>query len=310
MDTQSLFFLCGVFLTFSSFAGLIVWWLFTDRMRRRIADIQGLAKITASSIEGPWLDRAVRLSRPLAKLSLPPENWETSPIRLHFIHAGWRGKSTPHLFFGSKTVLAMMFPVLFFAVSDSSLSLVSTEQLLSVLILSSGMGYFLPNLVLLQRVSQRKREIFDNFPDALDLLTICIEAGLGLDSAIKKVADEIHIKSKVLFQEFHLVLMELRTGFSKEKALRNLAARTGVDEVEFFVATLIQSDRFGTAITESLRIHSDNLRTKRRQKAEEAAEKISLKLLFPLIFMIFPTLMLVLAGPAMLQIYRYLLPSL
>jgi tight adherence protein C len=194
--------------------------------------------------------------------------------------------------------------------SDSSLFLTGVETVLSILILSSATGYFVPTIYLWYKTKQRKREIFENFPDALDLLTICVEAGLGLDAALKKVADEIHIKSLLLFQELHLVLMELRTGYSKEQALRNLAERTGVDEVEYFVTTLIQSDRFGTSMTESLRIHSENLRVKRKQKAEEAAEKISLKLLFPLIFLIFPTLMLILAGPAMLQIYRLLLPSL
>jgi tight adherence protein C len=310
MDTETLLFICGVFLAVASCVGMLVWWLFTDRVRRRIADIQVLAKSSAWGIDSPWLERAVSFSRPLAKLSLPPENWETSPVRGHLMHAGWRGKSTPQLFYGAKTILAMLFPVVCFAASDSSTFFDSTETVLAGLVLSSGIGFFLPNLILLQRVAQRKREIFENFPDALDLLTICIEAGLGLDSALKKVADEIHIKSKVLFQELHLVLMELRTGYSREQALRNLATRTGVDEIEFFVAMLVQADRFGTSITDSIRIHSDNLRTKRKQKAEESAQKISLKLLFPLIFLIFPTLMLILAGPAILQIYRFLLPSL
>ena len=223
MDAHTLLFICGVFLLVASCAGLLVWWLFTDRIRRRIADIQVLAKSGTWGIDSPWLERAVSLSRPLAKLSLPPENWETSPVRRHLIHAGWRSKSAPQLFYGTKTILAMLFPVFFFAFSDSSMFFESTETVLSALVLSSGAGYFLPNLILLLRLAHRQREIFKNFPDALDLLTICVEAGLGLDSALKKVADEIHIKSKVLFQELHLVLMELRTGYSREQALRNLA---------------------------------------------------------------------------------------
>ena len=148
-----------------------------------------------------------------------------------------------------------------------------------------------------------------NFPDALDLLTICVEAGLGLDAALSRVADEIHIKSAMLAQELQLVLMELRAGFTKERALRNLALRCGVEDIDLLVAMLIQSDRFGTSMGDSLRIHAENLRTKRQQRAEEAAAKISLKLLFPLILMIFPTLMLILVGPAALQIYRALLPT-
>jgi tight adherence protein C len=177
------------------------------------------------------------------------------------------------------------------------------------LLLSACIGYYLPNMLLNHQIEVRQRDIVDSFPDALDLLTICVEAGLGLEAALNRVAEEIHLKSQVLGQEFQLMILELRAGFSKERALRNLALRTGVEDIDLLVAMLIQSDRFGTSMGESLRIHSDNLRTKRHQRAEEAAAKISLKLLFPLIFMIFPTLMLILVGPAAMQIYRVLLPA-
>jgi len=179
-----------------------------------------------------------------------------------------------------------------------------TTVVMLVVLLSASVGYYLPNLLLNHRIEVRKREIFDSFPDALDLLTICVEAGLGLEAALNRVADEIHLKSQILGQELQLVIMELRAGFSKERALRNLALRTGVEDIDLLVAMLI-----GTSMGESLRIHAENLRTKRRQRAEEAAAKISLKLLFPLIFMIFPTLMVVLVGPAAMQIYRVLLPT-
>ncbi len=158
-------------------------------------------------------------------------------------------------------------------------------------------------------MTARQREIFETFPDALDLLTICIEAGLAIDAAIVRVAEEMMPVAPVLSEELHLVTLELRAGNSKEKALRNLAMRTGVEDVETLVSMLIQAERFGTSIADSLRIHSEGLRTKRRQRAEETAAKIALKLLFPLIFCIFPALMLVLLGPAMIQIYRVLLPT-
>jgi tight adherence protein C len=172
------------------------------------------------------------------------------------------------------------------------------------LLLSAAAGYYLPNVVLSHRAKVRCRDIFETFPDALDLLTVCVEAGLSLERALAKVAGEIHIKSVALAQELQLVLMEMRAGFSKERALRNLALRSGVEDVDTLVAMLIQSERFGTSMGESLRVHSDNLRSKRSVMAEEAAAKIALKLLFPLIFCIFPTLMLVLVGPAGIQIYR------
>ena len=154
--------------------------------------------------------------------------------------------------------------------------------------------------------SRRRREIFENFPDALDLLTVCVEAGLSLERGLVKVAGEIHIKSMALAQELQLVLMEMRAGFSKEKALRNLALRSGVEDVDTLVAMLIQSERFGTSMGDSLRVHSDNLRSKRNLVAEEAAAKIALKLLFPLIFCVFPALLVVLTGPAILQLGKSL----
>ena len=158
-------------------------------------------------------------------------------------------------------------------------------------------------------IARRQREVFESFPDALDLMTICVEAGLGVDSALSRVATEIGLASPVLSEEMTLVTLELRAGGTKEKALRNLALRTGVEDVDALVSMLIQAERFGTSIAASLRIQSDLLRTKRRMRAEETAAKIGVKLLFPLIFFIFPALMVVLMGPAMIQIYRVLLPA-
>jgi tight adherence protein C len=170
-------------------------------------------------------------------------------------------------------------------------------------------GYYLPNLVLARLVFVRQREIFESFPDAADLLMVCVEAGLGLDAALVKVTDEVRLKSEALGEELHLLNLELRAGSSREKALRNLALRTGVEEVNTFATMLIQADRFGTSIGESLRVFSDDLRTKRRLRAEEMAAKIPLKLLFPMVLCIFPALLLVLLGSAFIQIYRILLPT-
>ncbi|MGT0193872.1 type II secretion system F family protein, partial [Burkholderia pyrrocinia] len=159
------------------------------------------------------------------------------------------------------------------------------------------------------RVKVRQQTIFEDFPDALDLLTVCVEAGLGLDAALMRVSEELRFRSEVVAGELDLLLLEMRSGFTKETALRNFALRTGVEDIESFCAMLIQADRFGTSISESLRVLSDMLRTRRRMRAEERAAKIALKLLFPLIFCIFPALMLVLLGPAMIHVYRVLLPT-
>ena len=180
---------------------------------------------------------------------------------------------------------------------------------LSILLTAAGVGYYLSNVVLSRLVFVRQREVFESFPDAADLLLVCIESGLGLDAALVKVTEEIRTRSAVLSEEFHLVNLELRAGSTREKALRNLALRTGVDEVNTFVTMLIQADRFGTSIGDSLRVFSEELRVKRRLRAEELAAKIPLKLLFPLVFCIFPALLCVLLGPAFIQVYRILIPT-
>lgn len=310
MDAQGMLFLGVVFVIWAVIAAAAAWFLIPDRLRRRVANLQAESEPRLGQEQSVWVERMVKLSRPLAKLSLPNEGWENSPIRIKFINAGWRGKSVPYIFFGTKTLLAMAVPMVALLMSGEGMFASGPQVPLLVMLTCAYAGYYLPNIVLNHKIRVRKREIFENFPDALDLLTICVEAGLGLDAAFAKVAGEIHIKSEILAQELQMVIVELRAGFSKEHALRNLALRTGVEDIDMLVAMLIQSDRFGTSMGDSLRIHSENLRTKRRQRAEEAAAKIALKLLFPLIFFIFPTLMIVLIGPAVLRIYRVLLPVL
>ena len=308
MTMQAILFLVVIFFSIASLSAGLVWWLTTSRLRQRLADTIAANSVVERSAR--WRERLASVIQPLAKLSLPAEGWEGSAIRIAFINAGWRQPSAPTIFFGIKTLLALSFPLITLALSGEGLLASGVSRILFVLVSASAVGYYPPNLVLRYKIADRQREIFESFPDALDLLIICVESGLGLDQAIAKVATEIDIKSKVLAQELQLVLMELRSGFSRETALRHLALRTGLEEIDLLVAMMIQADRFGTSMGDSLRVHADNLRTKRRQRAEEAAAKIAVKLLMPLIFMIFPTLMLVLVGPAMIQIYRVLLPSL
>jgi len=251
-----------------------------------------------------WRQRLVNLTSPLAKLSLPTEGWESSPMRTRFINAGWRTPSVPAIFFGTKTGLVVMLPLLVFLGLHSRAEHPEGNTMLLCLLIAAAIGYYLPNVVLSRTVTQRQRDIFENFPDALDLMTVCVEAGLAMDAALARVAAEIGLKSQTLAEEMQLVTLELRAGSGKEKALRGLALRTGVEDVESLVTMLIQAERFGTSIADSLRVQSDLLRTKRRQRAEEQAAKIALKLLFPLIFFIFPSLLVVLLGPAILQLYH------
>jgi tight adherence protein C len=169
---------------------------------------------------------------------------------------------------------------------------------------------YLPNFVVWTIARSRKREIFENFPDATDLMLVCMEAGLGLDSALTKVTDEVKRKSVALAEELHLTNLEMRAGATREKALRNLALRTGVEEVGTFASMLTQADKFGTSIGDSLRVFSDDLRYKRQMRAEELAAKVPTKMLFPLVVFIFPSIIMVIMGPAAIQIIRTLLPML
>jgi tight adherence protein C len=255
------------------------------------------------------LDWVANATRPISKLSMPEEGFEKSSIRLRFVHAGIRNATAAAAFFGIKTLLTLGLPLLgFVALTLSGSPLKGNTLLLAMLVLAAA-GYYGPNMVLSHLVMVRQRDIFESFPDALDLMTVCVEAGLGTEAAMMRVADDLQFKSPALADEMRLVNLELRAGADRERALRNLAIRTGVEEVDGFVTMISQAERFGTSIAASLRIHAEMLRTRRRQRAEEAAAKIALKLLFPLIFCIFPSLMVVLMGPAMIQIYRVLLPS-
>ncbi|MDY0961152.1 MULTISPECIES: type II secretion system F family protein [Massilia] len=273
-----------------------------DPVKARLAALDERDVARVSRTDG-WRERLARLAEPLAKLSVPADGWETSPVRLRFINAGWRSPSVPGLFHAGKTALTIGLPLLVYIALPHH-----NERPLALTFLylvgAAAIGYYVPDIALKRRIANRQREIFESFPDALDLMTVCVEAGLAMDAALARVGSEIGLKSPVLAEELQLVTLELRAGSSKEKALRNLALRTGVEDVDSLAKMLIQAERFGTSIGTALRVQSDQLRTRRRQLIEETAAKIATKLLFPLIFCIFPALLVVLLGPAVLQIMR------
>lgn len=304
-------FLITIFLAVAGIAYAVMLIFAPRTTQTRLKQIAGKGNVLdGNKADDAWKETVTKLSGPLAKLSLPDENWEKSALRARFMHAGFRSSSAPTIFFAAKTVLALALPGIFLLSAGIGRLEMSTQGAAFILLLLAAFGYYLPNGVLARIIALRQRELFENFPDAIDLMTVCVEAGLGLDAALAKVGEEIKVSSEILSEEIHLVGLELRAGASREKALRNLALRTGVEEIEALVAMLIQADRFGTSTADSLRIYSDMLRTKRRLRAEEAAAKIALKLLFPVILFIFPSLMVVLLGPAFISTYRTLLPAL
>lgn len=268
---------------------------------------QRLQAIAEPAEKSNWVETAANIVGPFAKLSTPEDDWESSPLRIKFINAGIRHPDARLIYFGAKSLLPLLFAGMAF------LALRSTSQgsglnLLMWVLSAALVGCYLPNMLLHWRISVRRREIFENFPDAADLMLVCVEAGLGLDAGLAKVADEMKIKSLALAEELHLTNLEMRAGGTREKSLRNLALRTGVEEVGTFATMLTQADKFGTSIGESLRVFSDDLRHKRQTRAEETAAKIPTKMLFPLVVCIFPSIIMVIMGPAAIQIVRSVLP--
>ncbi len=256
-----------------------------------------------------WKVKVAKMAEPIAWLSTPKEGWESSNFRIRFMRAGLRGPGWPVIFFGAKTLLTLALPGLFLlyrGVAQVSAAATTTALLLVPV---AALGYYLPNVVLAVRTRSRQRELEEALPDAVDLMRVCVEAGLGLDAAMNRAGEEMDLRSQALADELNLVTLDLRVGSTRERALQNFALRTGVDEVATFVTILLQSEHFGTNVAESLRILSDTMRERRKVRAEERAAKIPLKLLFPLIFLIFPSLFVVLMGPAVISIYRVLLPT-
>ncbi|WP_454720336.1 MULTISPECIES: type II secretion system F family protein [Cupriavidus] len=282
-----------------------------DILRRRITQASKSATGAdgvPSVLQDDWMRRLERLSKPLAKLALPKEGWESSTIRVRFMNAGWRSPSAVGVYFAAKTVLAIAFPLLVLLSTHGVISEDNPRLLPAALLASAIAGFYLPDLVLRRRIRTRKEAIFEAFPDTLDLITVCVEAGLALDAALLKVVEEFRGGRSPLGEELELLVLELRAGLSREKALRNFALRTGVEDIDMLVSMLIQADRFGTSVADSLRVHADTLRTKRRQRAEECAAKIAVKLLFPLTLFILPSLFVVLLGSPAIQFYRSLIP--
>jgi tight adherence protein C len=281
-------------------AGLLVWFMPTRAEQR-------LESVTASATPSEWSETVVKLAGPLAKLSTPKEGWENSPLRTRFLNAGLRDPNMRLYYFAAKTVLPLVLAGLAFTLTQAAGSSDQLTLLLNVLVMAL-IGCYLPNALLSFLVRSRQREVFENFPDAADLMLVCVEAGLGLDAGLTRVADEIKRKSVALAEELHLTNLEMRAGASREAALRNLALRTGVEETGTFATMLTQADRFGTSIGESLRVFSDDLRHKRQMRAEERAAKIPTKLLIPLVGCIFPSIIMVILGPAVITIIRTVLP--
>lgn len=311
MNSVQPYFLAVVFLAAAAVSYIALTQLMPDALKRRI---EALSEAQAPTLEahglaGPLSSAISRWLAPFARPAMPGEAWETAPLRLRFLNAGFRARGAPIVYFSAKTLLTFTLPGLLLLYLWIRPLEFDAMPLLAALLLLAAIGYYLPNVALAHIISRRQRELFEAFPDALDLMRVCVEAGLGLDAAIERVGREMALESTALSEEFHIVGLELRAGASRSDALRNLALRVALEDIDSMAAMLIQADRFGTSIAQSLRVHSESLRTRRRLIAEEAAAKLPVKLLLPLIFCIFPALLTVLLGPAAIRVYRVLLPT-
>jgi len=254
-------------------------------------------------------DQFLKLLERLGQANKPKDLAETSRLRKKLVTAGYRNPRTSVIFWGSQIFLAVLCGMVFFVFGGDLFKNSSGNWFPISIAACAFAGFKLPQLWLSLAVSRRQEKLVDGFPDALDLMVVCVEAGLGLDQAIARVGEEIKIGHPELGEEFQIVSLELRAGFTREQTLRNLSERTDIEEIRSLIALLIQTDRFGTSIGQALRVHSDSMRMNRRLRAEELAAKLPVKLMLPLIAFIFPALLFVIIGPGAIRLIRNFLPA-
>ncbi len=304
-----------VVLTFLLATSLVFYiqYAFLRRRNPLVGRLSALEKSNPFKAYGESLvtgQRETSVERVLEPLSrwIPKSPSEVGANAKKLMRAGYRNRSAVTIFFGIKMVLLLAAPLALLL--SGRLQSMPVENAVIAFVTCLGGAYILPDFILSTRVAARQEKIQLALPDALDLLVVCVEAGLGLDQAILKTSEELRVTHPDICNELNLVNLELRAGKPRKEALRNLADRTGVEDINGLVSMLIQTDRFGTSIAQSLRVHSDALRTKRRQRAEEKAHKVSVKLVFPLVFLIFPAMFVIILGPGIIKIIKQLFPAL
>ncbi|WP_432473194.1 type II secretion system F family protein [Amphritea sp. HPY] len=270
-----------------------------DPVRQRLTRLKHHTTGTSSEAEA-IADRERSISQ-----NLLPAGWQNSQTRARLAHAGFRSESAQADYISIRILSVLILPAITIFVVQQIPEL-ETRQVLISIIASVLAGILLPSMVLDYLVAARKKKLRNGFPDALDMLVVCVEAGLGLQSALQRVADELSISHPELADELALVNTEVRMGVERMQALRNMADRTGLEDIRGLVTSLDQSMRFGTSIADTLRVYSEEFRDKRLQRAEELAAKISTKMIFPLTFCMWPSFFLIMIGPALLGVLSML----
>lgn len=279
-------------------------------LKERLAGAKAPPGVGALSLRhGGNEPKFLNIFKPVAKALVPRSERQQARLRQDLIHAGYYNPSALWIYFATKIFLAVSLGVgCFFIVA---LTRPDTEFWKLLFVSGGGLliGYVVPSFTVATRRSKRRKLIRNGFPDALDLLLVCVEAGLGLDAAIARVADEIDKAHPLLSAQFRMVGTELRAGQTRAEALRSFAYRAGVDEVQAFVALLIQSDELGTSLAQALRVHAFEMRAARLLRAEEKAHKMATKLAFPLMLGLLPVVVMVTIGPAIVGFLDFFLPA-
>jgi tight adherence protein C len=248
------------------------------------------------------LARIADILRPLARLAKPSHGDDLSRINLSLIHAGYRTDNAVEVFLGVKLLLVPIAFLLLWQINDHLETPMEFPMNFCVALIAIATAFFLPNIWLSNKTTKRKAAVEGSLPDAMDLLVTCVEAGLSLDSAMARVSQEMELVAPILAQELKQTMFEIQAGVKRSDAFHRLANRTGVPDLKSLSAMIIQTELFGTSVSRALRVHSEGIRTKRMQHAEEKAAMISVKMTVPLILLILPSLMAVVMGPAALMI--------
>ena len=290
-----------VILTFTSLAlGVMsLYWLFARPQGVVTARLESIDPSLTLIENNPVTTMAERVAEPLNRI-VPLSAMEAAKLQKRLLQAGYRSPDAAMAFRAIQISLVAAIPTL--VITAGYLLERTTNSLIILSLLGAAIGFYLPRLILSSKIKQRQLRITWGLADTLDLMVVAVEAGLGLNAALNRVAEELKKTHPDLHYELELVNLEIRVGRSREEALRNLAGRTGVDDIRSFVALLVQADRYGASIAKAVRIFADSLRTKRRQKAEQASQKAALKLIFPLTIFLFPVIILIMLAPAAMNL--------
>jgi tight adherence protein C len=269
---------------------------YSDPVRRRVDSLADRPR----KRDNPLLKVAIAIG-PIGAFVLPQDELERNKVMTKLHRAGFRTPTALQAFYLIKTLLILAAPLVL-VIASNWMPEATSDRVMLYAMMAAGVGMLAPNIVLERLVEKRSRAISNGFPDALDLLVVCVESGLGLAAGLQRVADELVVSHPELAHELSTVNAEIRVGVQREQALKNLSERTGLEDIRGLVGLLVQTMRFGTGVADALRVYSEEFRDKRTQKAEEQAAKMGTKLVFPLVLFMFPMFFIVAIGPAVIRI--------